>query len=106
WLGRSLRLPSLRALESEVAQLEPDGYGLSILPFWAGERSPGWAHDARGAIVGLRLHHEPIDIMRAALEAVALRFGELDHLLLKAMPSGREVVATGGALLHSPAWAQ
>ena len=44
--------------------------------------------------------------MRAALEAVALRFGELDRLLLKAMPSPGEVVATGGALLHSPAWQQ
>jgi gluconokinase len=26
--------------------------------------------------------------------------------LLQAMPSGREVVGTGGALLHSPAWLQ
>jgi gluconokinase len=77
-----------------------------VLPFWAGERSPGWAHDARGAVLGLRLHTRPIEIVRAALEAVALRFGELDRILLAAMPSGQEVVATGGALLHSPAWLQ
>jgi gluconokinase len=106
WLRATLRLPALKTAEAEVAALEPDGHGLTVLPFWAGERSPGWADDARGAIVGLRLHTRPVEILRACLEAVALRFGELDRILLEAMPSGREVVATGGALLHSPAWTQ
>ena len=40
------------------------------------------------------------------MEAVALRFGEVDRVLLQAMPNAREVVATGGALLHSPTWMQ
>jgi gluconokinase len=106
WLRRSFRLPSTGASEDELAQMQPDAHGLTVLPFWAGERSPGWAHDARGAINGLRLHTQPIEILRAALEAIALRFAELDRILLEAMPSGREVVATGGALLHSPAWLQ
>jgi gluconokinase len=106
WLRTSLHLPALRTAEAEVAALEPDDHGLTVLPFWAGERSPGWADDARGAIVGLRLHTRPVEILRACLEAVALRFGEIDRILLEAMPSGRELVATGGALLHSPAWMQ
>jgi gluconokinase len=106
WLRASLRLPALTTAEADVAALDPDAHGLSVLPFWAGERSPGWADDARGAIVGLRLHTRPVEILRACLEAVALRFGELDRILLETMPSGREVVATGGALLHSPAWMQ
>lgn len=106
WLRDTLRLPSLLAAEAEVAAVEPDSHGLTVLPFWGGERSTGWADDARGAIVGLRLHTRPVDILRACLEAVALRFGELDRILLDAMPSGREIVATGGALLHSRAWMQ
>jgi gluconokinase len=106
WLRATLRLPSLKTAERELAALEPDGHGLTVLPLWGGERSPGWADNARGAIVGLRLHTQPVEILRACLEAVALRFGELDRILLEAMPSGREVVATGGALLHSPAWMQ
>ena len=77
-----------------------------MLPFWGGERSPGWADDARGAIVGLRLHTRPVDVLRALLEAVALRFGELDAHPARGDADGREVVATGGALLHSPAWMQ
>jgi len=106
WLRATLRLPSLKSAEDELALLEPDSHGLVVLPFWAGERSPGWADDARGAIAGLRLSTRPVEILRACLEAVALRFGEVDRILVEAMPSGREVVATGGALLHSPAWMQ
>ena len=37
---------------------------------------------------------------------MALRFGELDRILHQALPGGREIVATGGALLHSPTWMQ
>jgi NAD(P)-dependent dehydrogenase (short-subunit alcohol dehydrogenase family) len=106
WLRRALRLPALARAESELASLEPDAHGLTVLPFWGGERSPGWARDAQGAVVGLRLHTRPIDVLRAALEAIALRFGELDRALVEAMPTAGEVVATGAALLHSPAWMQ
>ena len=77
-----------------------------MLPLWAGERSPGWAADARGAIVGLRLHTRPIEILRAALEAIALYCGRLAAIVGAAVPEGREVIATGGALLRSPTWLQ
>lgn len=106
WLHNALRLPGIRSAETALAAMEPDSHGLTVLPFWAGERSTGWADDARGAIVGLRLHTQPIEILRACLEAVALRFGDLDRILLSAMPSEKAVVGTGGALLHSPVWMQ
>jgi gluconokinase len=106
WLHRGLRLPSISAAETQLRRLEPDSHGLTVLPFWAGERSTGWADDARGALTGLRLHTSPIDILRACLEAVALRFGELDRILLEVMPGNGAVVGTGGALLHSPTWMQ
>jgi gluconokinase len=106
WLRGALQLPELEAAEQEVAAMEPDSHGLTVLPFWAGERNPGWADDARGAIVGMRLHTRPIDILRASLEAVALRFAEIDGILHNALPEAAEVIATGGALLHSTAWMQ
>jgi len=106
WLRSTLRLPEVNVAEEAISALEPDSHGLTVLPFWGGERSPGWADDARGAIVGLRLHTQPVEILRACMEAVALRFGEIDYMLSQAMPSAREVVATGGALLHSPTWMQ
>lgn len=106
WLHGAIRLPDLQMAERAVAELEPDAHGLTVLPFWGGERSTGWADDARGAIVGLRLHTRPVEVLRASMEAIALRFAEVDRRLLKAIPSRGEVVGTGGALLHSPAWLQ
>jgi gluconokinase len=105
WLRGALRLPDLD-LEAEVAAVEPDSHGLTVLPFWAGERNPGWADDARGAIIGMRLATRPVDIVRACFEAVALRFAQIDGILLQTLPKAGDVIATGGALLHSPAWMQ
>jgi gluconokinase len=106
WLRASMQLPSISEAEREVAALQPDGHGLTVLPLWGGERNPGWADDASGAIVGLRLHTRPVEILRACLEAVALRFGQIDRILRRALPQASEVIATGGALLHSPSWMQ
>jgi gluconokinase len=106
WLEDTLQLGALSAAEVAAGRLEPDAHGLTLLPLWGGERSPGWAPDARGAIVGLRLHHRPADILRAALEAIAYRFGEIDAGLREVVPESNEVVATGGALLHAPVWLQ
>jgi gluconokinase len=106
WLRTTLQLPELQVAEADVAAMEPDSHGLTVLPLWGGERNPGWADDARGAIVGLRLGTRPVAILRACLEAVALRFALIDGLLTDALPDAQEVIATGGALLHSHAWTQ
>jgi gluconokinase len=106
WLRGSLELPELHQVQAEIGAIEPDSHGLTVLPFWGGERNPGWADDARGAIVGMRLSTSPVAILRACLEAVALRFATLDGLLQQALPNSREVIATGGALLHSTVWMQ
>jgi gluconokinase len=106
WLRGALRLPVVEESERAVSALAPDGHGLTIFPAWGGERSPGWADDARGAIVGMRLNTTPIDILRASLEAIALRFRAVDIILRQVVPEAQEIVATGGALLHSPAWLQ
>lgn len=100
WVRRTFRLPE--DAEGEIAAMSPDAHGLTFLPLLAGERSPGWAPDARGAIAGLRMATRPLDILRAALEAVACRFA----LIHRRLGIGREAVASGGALLRSPAWMQ
>jgi gluconokinase len=106
WLDDTLRLGPETEVQAEVAALLPDGHGLTVLPFWAGERSPGWASVARGAVVGLTLATRPVDILRAGMEAVALRLALIADLLDAAVPGPQEIVATGGALLRSPIWTQ
>ena len=105
WLRGALRLPSLAAAEAELAGLEPDGHGLTVLPFWGGERSTGWADDARGAIVGLRLH-TPTDRDPARLSRggrAALRRARPDLARSHAAAVARWW-ARAARLLHSPAW--
>jgi gluconokinase len=106
WLRDTLRLPSSAALERELAQLAPDGHGLTVLPFIAGERGPGYAAHARAAILGLTQATRPAEIVRAGLEAVALRFALMYGIVTSVLPEPAQAVATGGALLKSPAWAQ
>jgi gluconokinase len=106
WLKATLDLTKDRhALEEELATLAPDGHGLTVLPFVAGERSPGWHGDARATIAGLSLHTRPVDIVRAGLEAIGYRFALLTSLAREAVPGVVEVVGSGGPLQASIAWA-
>jgi gluconokinase len=106
WMRETLALAQDdEQLERELAAMQPDAHGLTVLPFWAGERSTHWSASARGAIIGLRTHTRPAEIVRAALEAVALRFARLADDLETFAPGAR-AYASGGALRHSRAWTQ
>ncbi|HEV7472662.1 MAG TPA: FGGY-family carbohydrate kinase, partial [Pyrinomonadaceae bacterium] len=78
---------------------------LTILPFWAGERSTGWNPDARGTIFGLSLQTRPVEILRAAMEAIAYRFALIASALEPFAPGAR-LIASGHALRSSPTWVQ
>jgi gluconokinase len=97
WLERTLAHSS-----GSLADRDPSDHGLTFLPFLGGERSTGWNPDARGTIHGLTFATTPLDIRQAAYEGVAFRFAAIADLLLEV----REVVATGGGLLHDPDWIQ
>lgn len=107
WMKRTLRLPENDdAIEKQLAALPPARHGLTILPLFAGERSTGWRADARAAIAGLGVGTSPMEILQAALEAVALRFRNVYELMQSSIGTPREIVASGTALLHSPVWTQ
>jgi gluconokinase len=88
--------------EGSLAGRDPDDHALTFLALLGGERSPGWRTHVRGAVRGLSFETTPRDLRQAALEGVAFRFAAVAELL----PEVEEVVATGGALVHSPAWCQ
>ncbi|MSP11716.1 MAG: carbohydrate kinase [Chloroflexi bacterium] len=127
WARQTLQLPPEEVLEQELAQMAPDSHGLTILPFLAGERSPGYASGARATISGINLHTRPVDMVRAGLEAIAYRFALIYHLLIETVTSSQplateapgtsarpstidgaavRIIASGGALLNSPTWMQ
>jgi gluconokinase len=101
----NLRLPRSRALEEALAATPAAAHGVSVMPFLRGERSPGWATDAKAAFVGMRATTTSIDLVRASLEAVAYRFVLIWRLLRQIAPA-REIVVGGRAARSSPAWMQ
>jgi gluconokinase len=106
WMNRVLMIGDRAQSEQTVAALEPDSHGLTILPFLAGERSPGWADHALGTIHGLSLGTTSTDILRAGLEAVALRLALVYRDLVRLVPELELVVASGGATASASAWLQ
>lgn len=105
WMTERLSgLPAGDALEEALLTMTPGSHGMTFLPLFAGERSPNWNASARAAITGISLNTQPIDLLRASLEAVALRFRLIYDILCARVAPPKEVIATGGALLRSQAW--
>ena len=105
WMRDTLDVTIDGRLDARLARMPPDSHGLTLLPFLAGERSPDYRPDARGAIVGLRLATSREEIVRAGLEAIAYRFLAVFNALANVRQVG-QVVATGTALTSSNVWLQ
>ncbi|GCE05778.1 gluconokinase [Dictyobacter aurantiacus] len=105
WLSESFKLPKLEEAEPKVEALKPDNHGLTILPFISGERSIGWHAEARMTISGISTRTTPEDILRAGMESLAYRLSVIHSALLQALnmkASDHRLMASGGALFHSP----
>jgi gluconokinase len=106
WLARTLSIADLFAIEEQIARQQPDGHGLTVLPFLAGERSPDWNPNARAAFFGATLSTTPSDLIQASLEAVAYRFGLVYRILKESVPGIGSIIGSGAGLIHSPTWMQ
>lgn len=88
-----------------LRRVPPGCDGLTFLPYLSGERTPHLDPNARGAWLGLHLHHTRAHLARAALEGVAfsLRDG-LAALEATGVCAPSLVLAGGGTL--EPSWRQ
>jgi gluconokinase len=105
WLLENLGLIDGK-LEARLGQMAPAGHGLTVLPHLAGERSLGYSPHAFGAIAGITSATTAEQMARAGLEAVAIEFARVDRRLDEVIPGAKTLVASGTALLNSPAWMQ
>lgn len=103
WLQKTLKLPDARECEQWLLEAPPARHGLRMLPFFAGERAPGWRDDATAAIGGIRIGTTAMDILQAGLESVALRLGQIYRRLASMAGPNHRILASGG-FLQSPAW--
>lgn len=102
-LGRAARAGKVSPAEidrlaGEVAPREAD---LLFAPWLSGERVPLWDHDARGAFVGLGLHHGPGHLTRAVMEGIAYQLRWVLEYAEGFGVSVREVRLIGGGGLGS-----
>lgn len=106
WLADLINHPDFHALTEAASQIEPDGHGLTVLPFFAGERSPSWNDHLTGSISGLTLGTTAGELYRAFLEATAYRFASIYEDLRELVSDQHEIHANGAAALGSPLWLQ
>jgi len=106
WLNDLLSVDFDSETMELAGELEPDSHKLTILPFLAGERSPIWNDHATAVIAGLTLSTGKVELVRAGMESVALRFARLYVGLQRVAAAEHEIVANGAALLKSIVWQQ
>ena len=106
WLTDTLRLPPHEELLARLEAMTPCSHGLTFLPFLSGERGLNWNPTSRGAILGLTMDTDPVEIVRAAMESVALQFAGAVKRLKVVFPNTETIVASGGAFTHFPLWGQ
>jgi xylulokinase len=96
WFQRLTGLEDLKELDRQAALRAPAQ--VLTLPYFLGEKSPHHDPSLRGVIAGLRLDHDPVDIYRSVLEAIA--FGFLDHVEIfqeRGIALGEPAITNGGS---------
>ena len=108
WMRQTFQLASKEQVEKELSTMAPAAHGLTVLPFVAGERAPGWNENAKASIHGITLNTKPVEIVQAGLEGVAYRFAIIYRRIAEHLPpsSTRQIIVGGGSMLSSPTWTQ
>ncbi len=92
-------------VSAAAGSVGPGSGALVFLPYLAGERSPLWDADARGAFLGLTLASDRAALYRAVMEGVAMSLRHNLDVAHEAGASVGELLAVGGAT-KSPVWMQ
>lgn len=94
------------AMLDALLTAEPSGATPLVLPFLSGERSTGWATDARAHILGLGAATTADQIYRGALEATALSLGRIAEQLRTVTGPAERIAVGGGMAKGLPGWLQ
>ena len=104
WLQETLQLAEADLNELLIAA--PDPATPLVLPYLTGERSTGWAADARALIVGVSSASTANLIFRGAMEGVALSYARIAEQLATTTANPQRIVASGRVPKNLPNWLQ
>ena len=92
-------------LMAQASKVLPGSEGLVMLPHFMGASSPEFNPNAKGALLGLSLHHGRGHVVRAIIESVAYMLRGNVELLEELGVDVKEVRSTGGGA-RSRLWSQ
>lgn len=102
WLGEFLNLKDPAVAIAKLAMSVDDADGVYFVPAMLGLGAPHWDAQARGSISGLRRHHNPGHLARAALDAVAYQIADVFFAMQSASEMKfTELLVDGGATRNS-----
>lgn len=105
WFERELNLPDFTVMDERASHIPPTSEGVTILPYFLGEKTPIFDSHAKGTIFGLTLHHTKDHIYRALLEAVAYSINHhVEIMKERNLPIRRVFITNGGS--KSKLWRQ
>ncbi len=84
------------SLIASAAAVAPETDGLVFLPYLLGERAPLWDASAKGAYVGLRMHHGQAHFARATLEGIIFGLYHVARVVVEQAGPITQIHATGG----------
>ena len=94
WFARTCGLDH-EVFFSLAGSAEPGADSLLFLPYLAGERSPHWDPDARGAFIGLSLGHGQREMARAVAESTGFAMRDVIGIMESTGAEVGDLVATG-----------
>lgn len=92
-------------LFKEISSTSAASKGLLFLPYLEGERTPYLDPQARGAFIGLGLHHSQKDLIRAVMEGVIFALRDSLEEFKKSGIKPSYIIASGGGA-KSKLWRQ
>jgi xylulokinase len=105
WAKEEFKLPDFASMDKRAESLPPGSGGLTVLPYFLGEKTPIFDAAVRGLIYGLSLSHGIAHIYRAILEAVAYSLNHHVEIFREMGPPIKRVFVTNGGS-RSELWRQ
>jgi gluconokinase len=105
WLTSTLQISPESDL-NELLLARPEPATPLVLPFFSGERSTGWAADARTIFFGVSAATTAAILFRGTVEGVALSYARIAEQLQDVAGETRQIVASGRVTQDLPALLQ
>jgi xylulokinase len=105
-VSKNLRMNVYSLLDKEAKLVPLGSNGLVYFPYLAGERSPIWRTDIKGAFLGITINSRKEDFIRAIMEGVAFALKSNIEIMESILDYECSKIFAGGGGMLSSIWAE